>query len=97
MTVQNYLNGYYVCPTLFNSSNPTFGIYSATIATDSSTFNCSFTRQNSILIPNYFDLNANDSPYLIAAYGPITYVGGKVALKESFFKIILNQIIVFKN
>ena len=86
-TVQHYYNNGY-SPILLDSTNPSLGITSSSVTVSGSNLVCSFTRQNSNTNTNtnYYNLNTN-SPYLIAAYGPIS--GG------SQFKFLIICLVVF--
>jgi hypothetical protein len=62
---------------LIDPWQPTLGLSSTSIRVSENTFSCSFTRQNSNVFAagtyqNYFNSDTN-SPYLIAAYGPLFY------------------------
>ena len=60
---------------ILDSTNRNIGILDASVTTNGDALTCLFRRRNSLNIANYYDLNSNNSPFLIAAYGPVSSTG----------------------
>merc|ERR1719350_2251250 len=56
-TVEHQFNIGYFAPVLLSPTNPKIGLSDATVSNENGMITCSVTRQNSLDMPNYFELS----------------------------------------
>lgn len=72
--MEHFINEAYVSNPL-DSKNPSLGLSNAQIIVKKYNYTCVFTRENSMNISNYVNLNPGEKFYIIAAFGTI-YISG---------------------
>lgn len=80
-SVAHYLNDGYNSD-LFNSSQPSLGLFETKTFVVDRNLTCSFTRKNSLNIRDYFNFNSTTPLHIIVAYGR-----GNLIIRFKFKKI----------
>ena len=57
---------------LLDENQPGIGLSGKSVTVDDKNFSCTFRRENSDKVANYFDLNKDSNPFLLLAYGPMS-------------------------
>lgn len=68
-SVKSYISNGYNGVLLIDQYDPQVGLSNIKIELVQKNLSCSFTRENILLVNNYFPLNIDYPPYLLVAYG----------------------------